>query len=111
MQERFLYIFLTRDLFRTYDEYVSELASGHLSWSPVHESESFWKENAAKLNEKDYKQLRYGFARWIISSIAHLPYHSSVLVNVLLASQDPTVLAVAAHDLGKYVKYSVSGKR
>jgi len=76
----------------TYDEYVSELASGHLSWSPVHESESFWRENATKLNESDHKQLR-------------------VLVQLILASQDPTVLAVAAHDLGKYVKYSESGKR
>jgi V-type H+-transporting ATPase subunit H len=43
---------------RTYDEYSSELASGHLSWTPVHESDDFWKENATKLNENDYKQLR-----------------------------------------------------
>ncbi len=45
--------------YRTYDEYTSELASGHLSWTPVHESEDFWKENATKLNEKDYEQLKY----------------------------------------------------
>lgn len=50
-----LYIF---SLFRTYDEYTSELASGHLSWSPVHESETFWKENAARLDEKDFAQLK-----------------------------------------------------
>lgn len=43
---------------RTYDEYTSELASGHLSWTPVHESDGFWKENAIKLNEKDYEQLK-----------------------------------------------------
>ena len=42
----------------TYDEYVSELASGHLSWTPVHESDDFWRENASKLNEKDYEQLK-----------------------------------------------------
>jgi V-type H+-transporting ATPase subunit H len=42
----------------TYDEYSSELTSGHLSWTPVHESENFWKENAAKLNDKDYEQLK-----------------------------------------------------
>ncbi len=46
-------------LFRTYDEYSSELLSGHLSWTPVHESELFWKENATKLNDKDYEQIRY----------------------------------------------------
>ncbi|KIJ27416.1 hypothetical protein M422DRAFT_37773, partial [Sphaerobolus stellatus SS14] len=38
----------------TYDEYTSELASGHLSWSPVHTSDIFWSENAAKLNQKDH---------------------------------------------------------
>jgi len=43
---------------RTYDEYISELASGHLSWTPVHESDDFWKENATKLNEKDHEQLK-----------------------------------------------------
>ena len=43
---------------RTYDEYTSELTSGHLSWTPVHDSELFWKENATKLNDKNYEQLR-----------------------------------------------------
>lgn len=33
----------------TYDEYVSEVSSGHLTWSAVHESEDFWKENAERL--------------------------------------------------------------
>ena len=59
-----LYLNLTLDIRingfnRTYDEYTSELLSGHLSWSPVHESDMFWKENAIKLNDKDYEQLRY----------------------------------------------------
>ena len=44
---------------RTYDEYRSELLSGHLSWTPVHESDLFWKENAIKLNDKDYELLKY----------------------------------------------------
>jgi V-type H+-transporting ATPase subunit H len=43
---------------RTYDEYSSELTSGHLSWTPVHESVDFWKENAVKLNDRDYEQLK-----------------------------------------------------
>lgn len=49
-------------MYRTYDEYTTELSSGHLSWSPVHESESFWKENASKLNEKEYEQLRWALS-------------------------------------------------
>jgi V-type H+-transporting ATPase subunit H len=77
---------------RTYDEYTSELASGHLSWSPVHESEAFWKENAARLDEKDFAQLKR-------------------LVELLKTSENNTVLAVAAHDLGQYVKHHDRGKK
>ncbi|KAF8556917.1 ATPase, V1 complex, subunit H [Imleria badia] len=75
----------------TYDEYVSELASGHLSWTPVHESDEFWRENASKLNEKDYEQLK-------------------ILIR-LLSTEDPLVLAVAVHDLGQYVKHYERGKK
>ncbi|KAF9234781.1 ATPase V1 complex subunit H [Melanogaster broomeanus] len=75
----------------TYDEYMSELDSGHLSWTPVHESDDFWRENAAKLNEKDYVQLK--------------------LLIRLLDSGDPLVLAVAVHDLGQYVKHYERGKK
>ncbi|KAJ7756812.1 armadillo-type protein [Mycena maculata] len=76
----------------TYDEYSSELTSGHLSWTPVHESDDFWKENAIKLNDKDYEQLK-------------------VLVKLLNESTDPVVLAVAAHDVGQYVKHCERGKK
>lgn len=43
----------------TYDEYKSELESGELSWTPTHNNEEFWKENAVKLNEKDKVVLKY----------------------------------------------------
>lgn len=36
----------------TYDEYVSELESGHLVWSPAHESEEFWKENGMRIGQE-----------------------------------------------------------
>jgi V-type H+-transporting ATPase subunit H len=42
-----------------FDEYASEVRSGRLDWSPTHTSESFWKQNAQKLNEKDHELLRY----------------------------------------------------
>ncbi|KDQ13172.1 hypothetical protein BOTBODRAFT_33784 [Botryobasidium botryosum FD-172 SS1] len=76
----------------TYDEYTSELSSGHLSWTPVHESEMFWKENALRLNDREFEQLK-------------------ILVELLNDSTDPLVLAVAAHDLGQYVKYCDRGKQ
>jgi len=75
----------------TYDEYTSELTSGHLSWTPVHESDDFWKENATKLNEKDFAQLKE-------------------LLRLLNSSKDPVVLAVAVHDVGQYVKHYERGK-
>jgi len=36
----------------TYDEYVSEVESGHLVWSPAHESEEFWKENGMRIGQE-----------------------------------------------------------
>ncbi|KXN90470.1 V-type proton ATPase subunit H [Leucoagaricus sp. SymC.cos] len=76
----------------TYDEYTSELASGHLSWTPVHESDDFWKENAARLNEKDYEQLK-------------------LLIDILQTATDPNILAIAANDVGQYVKHYDRGKK
>jgi V-type H+-transporting ATPase subunit H len=76
----------------TWDDYASEVKSGHLVWSPVHTSESFWKQNASKLNEKDHEVLR-------------------VLARLLSSSRDPIVLSVACYDLGQYVKWLNSGKR
>ncbi len=40
------------------DEYSTEVRSGRLEWSPVHKSERFWRENAGKLNEKNYELLK-----------------------------------------------------
>ena len=41
------------DNLTTYDEYVSELESGHLVWSPAHESEEFWKENGMRIGQEN----------------------------------------------------------
>ncbi|CAG8625297.1 3055_t:CDS:10 [Paraglomus brasilianum] len=76
----------------TFDEYASELRSGKLQWSPAHESEQFWRQNAHRLNENDYELLR-------------------ILVHQLVTSSDTLVLAVSAHDLGQYVKYCPKGKK
>ncbi|ORX40982.1 armadillo-type protein [Kockovaella imperatae] len=71
----------------TYDELISELDSGHLVWGPVHESEDFWKENAMRIGqESGGKAVKR-------------------LVELLKNSREPVVLAVAAHDLGFYIRY------
>uniref|UniRef100_A0A4W3JGD6 V-type proton ATPase subunit H n=1 Tax=Callorhinchus milii TaxID=7868 RepID=A0A4W3JGD6_CALMI len=76
----------------SFDEYSSELKSGRLEWSPVHKSEKFWRENASRLNEKNYELLK-------------------ILTRLLEVSDDPQVLAVAAHDVGEYVRHYPRGKR
>jgi len=70
---------------RTFDEYSSELESGHLSWTPPHRNEEFWRENATKLTEQNNKLLK-------------------ILARLLATSKDPIVLAVGCHDIGQLVK-------
>ncbi|CAM9640952.1 V-type proton ATPase subunit H [Petromyzon marinus] len=76
----------------SFDEYSSELKSGRLEWSPVHKSEKFWRENAARLNEKNCELLK-------------------ILTRLLERSEEPQILAVAAHDVGEYVRHYPRGKR
>ncbi|RWS16001.1 V-type proton ATPase subunit H-like isoform X1, partial [Dinothrombium tinctorium] len=75
----------------SFDEYSTELKSGRLEWSPVHSSEKFWRENSAKLNEKNYELLK-------------------ILIRLLEISRDALVLSVAAHDIGEYVRHYPRGK-
>ncbi|KAJ3011740.1 UNVERIFIED_CONTAM: H(+)-transporting V1 sector ATPase subunit H [Siphonaria sp. JEL0065] len=77
----------------TFDEYSSEVRSGKLDWSPPHLSEQFWKQNAARLSEKDHDLAK-------------------VLTRLIVApGSSNLVLAVAAHDIGQYVKYCPNGKK
>jgi V-type H+-transporting ATPase subunit H len=76
----------------SFDEYLGEVLSGKLEWSPAHSSELFWKQNANKLNERDCELVR-------------------ALSRLLTTSSDPVVLAVAANDLGQYVKYCANGRK
>ncbi|GAA6024941.1 hypothetical protein JCM10207_001439 [Rhodosporidiobolus poonsookiae] len=76
----------------TYDEYLSELASGRLTWSPPHKNDDFWRDNAHKLADKEREQLK-------------------VLVALLISSSEATTLAVAANDVAQFVKYYDVGKK
>ena len=74
------------------DEYTSEVRSGRLEWSPVHKSEKFWRENAHRLNDRNYELLK-------------------ILVRLLDTSKESLVLSVAAHDIGEYVRHYPRGKQ
>lgn len=75
----------------SFDEYATELKCARLEWSPVHNSEKFWRENAHRLNENNYELLK-------------------ILISLLESSKDPLVMSVAAHDLGEYVRHYPRGK-
>ncbi|VDN07424.1 unnamed protein product [Thelazia callipaeda] len=75
----------------SFDEYVSEVKSGRLQWSPVHKSEKFWRENAQKFNEKDFELLK-------------------ILIKILEMQSDTLALCVAVHDIGEYVRHYPRGK-
>ncbi|XP_037292938.1 V-type proton ATPase subunit H isoform X2 [Manduca sexta] len=75
----------------SFDQYATEVKSGRLEWSPVHKSAKFWRENAARLNERGQELLR-------------------TLVHLLEKSHDPVVLAVACYDVGEYVRHYPRGK-
>ncbi|OLL25566.1 V-type proton ATPase subunit H [Neolecta irregularis DAH-3] len=75
----------------TFDEYTSEVESGHLSWTPPHRNMDFWGQNAVRFAEYDNSLLKQ-------------------LTNLLKSSNDALVLAVAAHDLGQYLKYVPDGR-
>ncbi len=58
----------------------------------MHRSERFWRENADKLNEKNYEMLR-------------------ILIGLLETNKDPLILSVACFDLGEYVRHYQRGKQ
>nr|CAD7456256.1 unnamed protein product [Timema tahoe] len=76
----------------SFDEYATEVKSGRLEWSPVHKSAKFWRENAPRLNEKNYELLR-------------------ILIHLLDTVKDPLVLSVASFDIGEYVRHYPRGKQ
>ena len=76
----------------SFEEYRRQLLSGALGWGTRHEDDRFWRENAARFVEEDFQMLR-------------------VLVALLGAARDSATLAVAVHDLGKFVQHHPSGRQ
>jgi V-type H+-transporting ATPase subunit H len=72
----------------TFDEYVGELNSGHLRWSPPHRNTVFWAENARKILEFENGELIRKLA-----DIMKKPWEN-----------DKAVLAIACNDIGCLVR-------
>ena len=72
----------------TFDEYVAEVKTGHLRWSPPHRNAMFWAENARKIFEYERGEIPRK-----ISEIMAKPWE-----------QDKAVLAIACNDIGCLVR-------
>ncbi|KAI0404497.1 armadillo-type protein [Xylaria palmicola] len=72
----------------TFDEYVAEVQSGHLRWSPPHRHQVFWTENARKILEHENGEIPRK-----IADIMKKPWEN-----------DKAVLAIACNDIGYLVK-------
>jgi V-type H+-transporting ATPase subunit H len=72
----------------TFDEYASEVRSGHLRWSPPHRNPTFWRENARRILEENKGELPKKLAEIMGKSW----------------DTDKKVLAIACNDVGNLVK-------
>ncbi|KAL2756195.1 hypothetical protein ACRALDRAFT_1050482 [Sodiomyces alcalophilus JCM 7366] len=72
----------------TFDEYVAEVQSGHLRWSPPHRSQVFWAENSRKIIEHEN-----GAIPRKLAEIMKKPWDN-----------DKQVLAIACNDIGALVR-------
>jgi hypothetical protein len=53
----------------------------------------------------------YGILGLLLLRLMCLSTHDSILIRLLKESTEPVVLAVAAHDIGQYVKHYDLGKK
>ncbi|KAL9933655.1 hypothetical protein V8E36_007313 [Tilletia maclaganii] len=111
----------------TYDEYVSELLSGELSWdNPAHELDDFWKKNAEKLIENDAENLKLlvGIVERAASGVdleagevkegsgvAEQQQATTTRAKTAHTKEDTTSVAIALHDVRKFVQFFEPGKR
>lgn len=72
----------------TFDEYMAEVQSGHLRWSPPHRNPVFWTENARKILEFEKGEIPRKLAE-----IMKKPWDN-----------DKQVLAIACNDIGCLVR-------
>lgn len=72
----------------TFDEYVAEVRSGHLRWSPPHRNATFWAEHSRKILEFETGEIPRKLAE-----IMKKPWES-----------DKAVLAIACNDVGALIK-------
>lgn len=78
--------------FSTFDEYLAELKSGYLDWTPLHKSSLFWKNNISKFDEDHH-------------------FYLKLLIDLVDSSNVSKTIIVAINDLQNYLNYKANSKR
>jgi V-type H+-transporting ATPase subunit H len=76
----------------SWEIYKKEVTSGNLSWTPVHKTDKFWRENITRFEENKFETL-------------------GILLGLIRASKNPVVLSVALYDIGEFVRFHPRGRR
>jgi len=87
------------------DIYSKEVASGKLEWTPVHSSETFWRDNVTKICPMGGS----------VDSAVELRALVSLLHNLMKKpsrdAEELTTLSVVCHDLGEFARFHPQGKK
>lgn len=89
------------------DMYRKEVKSGKLEWTPVHKSETFWRENVTKMCPAAGSVGGPGSADLVMLIDLLNKKHDKGDLN----SEEKTTVAVICHDLGEFARYHPQGKR
>ncbi|KAK3074885.1 hypothetical protein LTS18_014140, partial [Coniosporium uncinatum] len=79
----------------TFDEYASELQTGHLRWSPPHRNATFWTDNARRIVDEDKGALPKKLAEILAKAW----------------DNDKQVLAIGCNDVAWLVKQAPEKRR
>lgn len=100
----------------SFDEYRQEVLSGNLEWTPVHTSEKFWKENLNKLESNNFYILKE-LIKLLESAQEAAPATADNAAPTSPSDQKVNIknttrtLAIAAHDIGQFVRYHPRGRK
>lgn len=88
--------------------YQKEVSTGKLEWTPVHKSETFWRENVTKMCPIGGSVESSGDLMALIQLLNTLMTKAS---SGSLDTEETTTIAVICHDLGEFARFHPNGKK
>jgi len=90
------------------DMYKKEVASGKLEWTPVHKSETFWRDNVTKICPVGGS---VATSEDLLALVQLLDKKMNKSKEGRLDQEDATTVAVICHDLGEFARFHPQGKK